>query len=208
MKKTTRAGIRTFFGVSDDCISKWRAQGLPSDGSKYDMPDVCHWVDITPRLSTKHKIKARKFLSDHQAKKKTEADKSDAPKPKKIALGKKGIKEAVERLRTEEVEAHARYSRARSEHDPEAATLLDEWRDSCEFLSKAEPSLLKFLKECGEVAPVSEFEKYMAKTLQAIKSAFLALPSKLAPTLEGLEWPKIQKILEAEVEGALVKLSS
>lgn len=161
------------------------------------------WLDMTPSISKAVKIIARKFLSDHQAKTKT-----TTPKPKKITLGKKGIKEAVERLRTEEVEAHARYSRARSSNDPEAATLLDEWRDSCEFLSKAEPSLLKFLRECGEVAPVTEFEKYMAKTIQAVKSAFLALPSKLAPTLEGLEWPKIQKILESEVEAVFAKLSN
>jgi len=203
-KITTRAGLRSAFNITDSNIAQWLTRGAPkSIKSKYNLLDWAHWVDLTPGLANKFKIEARKILAANQVSQLM----ANPATTKKISLGKKGIEEAVERARTEEVEAHRRYMEARAANDPMAATMLEEWQGSCEFLSKAEPTLLKFLKDRGDVSPNEDFQKWMAKKIQAFKSAFLSLPSKLAPTLEGKEWPAIQKTLETELEAIFDKLS-
>lgn len=201
---TNRAGIRVWLGKSDGHLTKLIAKGLPrGEKGKYDKLRISLWIQATPGLSKDLKITAGKYLAEHPEEKKNAGKKT----ARKTKPGEKGIKEAVERLRIEEIEAHADYICAKHNDPKNAGSALERWQASFEFLAKAEPILLKFLKDSGEVAPVEDFNKWMEKKTQALVSAFRSLPSKIAPTLEGKEWPEIQKILETELEAPFAKFS-
>lgn len=49
---------------------------------------------------------------------------------------------------------------------------------------------------------------WLFRQIISAKSTLTNLPGKLAPQLEGLPWPQIQRKLEEEIQSALAKLSS
>jgi phage terminase Nu1 subunit (DNA packaging protein) len=60
----------------------------------------------------------------------------------------------------------------------------------------------------GQVHKAEDVEKVMSNMFARFKSKMTALPSKLAPKLEGKPRTEIQKILKKEVDAALTELSS
>jgi phage terminase Nu1 subunit (DNA packaging protein) len=60
----------------------------------------------------------------------------------------------------------------------------------------------------GQVHKAEDVEKVMSNMFARFKSKMTALPSKLAPRLEGKPRTEIQKILKKEIDAALTELSS
>lgn len=118
-----------------------------------------------------------------------------------------GLDSALVRLRAAEVMAYQRWTRAvESGKAPEA--VFKSYAQALELLRKAEKNLLDLQKERGDLVPQADAKEWMLRRVIAAKTGLLDLPGKMAPQLEGLPWPKIQRLLEREIRHAISRLGS
>lgn len=116
-----------------------------------------------------------------------------------------GLDSALIRLRQAEVMAFQRWTSAvDSGKAPEA--VFKSYAQALELLRKAEKNLLDLQKERGDLVPQANAKEWMLRRIVAAKTGLLDLPGKMAPQLEGLPWPKIQKLLEREIRHAISRL--
>lgn len=120
---------------------------------------------------------------------------------------KLGLEAALGRLRDAERRTYRLWCQAVDEGDPSQAQAFKSWQLALDQLRKAEGSLLDVLERRRELLPSGEVKLWMSRQIEAAKATLLDLPGKLAPALESLPWPEIQKTLDAEVRHALAKLS-
>jgi len=133
------------------------------------------------------------------------ADRSVDPPPE-VGM-EPGLDPALSRLRQAEVMAFQRWGRAMEDGNaPEA--VFRSYAQAVELLRKAEKNLLDLQRERRELLPKSEVKTWLFRQIVSAKATLTNLPGKLAPQLEGLPWPIIQKKLEQEILHALGKLSS
>ena len=118
-----------------------------------------------------------------------------------------GLDGALERLRSAEVSAYAELQRCIEQGVP-STPIFRMYAQSVELLRKAEGNLLSLQREQRALLPASEVKEWMTRQIIASKTTLLNIPGKLAPQLEGLSWPMIQKRLENEIYSALEKLSA
>ena len=116
--------------------------------------------------------------------------------------GDVGLDAALVRLRQAEVLGYQKWMK-----DPSPQTYKS-YNQSVELLRKAEKNLLDLQKERRELLAKDEVKTWLFRQIISAKSTLTNLPGKLAPQLEGLPWPQIQRKLEEEIQSALAKLSS
>jgi len=118
-----------------------------------------------------------------------------------------GLDSALVRLRAAEVMAYQRWTKAvESGKAPEA--VFKSYAQALELLRKAEKNLLDLQKERGDLVPQADAKEWMLRRVIAAKTGLLDLPGKMAPQLEGLPWPKIQRLLEKEIRHAVARLGA
>lgn len=118
-----------------------------------------------------------------------------------------GLHFALERLRAAEVAAFREWKACLDGGTP-SGPVFRSYAQSIELLRKAEKNLLDLQREQRILLPAAEVKEWMFRHIIASKTALLSIPGKLAPQLEGLSWPMIQRRLEDEINSALDKLSS
>lgn len=117
-----------------------------------------------------------------------------------------GLDPALGRLRHVERTAYGRLMSAmESGTVPEA--MFRSYGQSVELLRKAEKNLLDLQRERRELLPKAEIKTWLFRQIVSAKATLTNLPGKLAPQLEAQPWPKIQLMLEKEINHALDKLS-
>lgn len=116
--------------------------------------------------------------------------------------GDVGLDAALVRLRQSEALGYQKWM-----DEPNPQTFRS-YSQSMELLRKAEKNLLDLQKERRELLPKSEVKSWLFRQIISAKATLTNLPGKLAPQLEGMPWPQIQRKLEEEIQNALTKLSS
>lgn len=116
--------------------------------------------------------------------------------------GDVGLDAALVRLRQSEFLAHQKWMNDFS------TSAFRNYGQSIELLRKAEKNLLDLQKERRELLAKDEVKTWLFRQIISAKATLTNLPGKLAPQLEGLHWPQIQRKLEEEIQSALAKLSS
>ncbi len=116
--------------------------------------------------------------------------------------GDVGLDAALVRLRQSEALGYQKWM-----DEPNAQTFRS-YSQSMELLRKAEKNLLDLQRERRELLPKSEVKTWLFRQIISAKTTLTNLPGKLAPQLEGMPWPQIQRKLEEEIQNALTKLSS
>ncbi|GAB6113426.1 hypothetical protein JCM14713_31840 [Desulfomicrobium salsuginis] len=116
--------------------------------------------------------------------------------------GNVGLDAALVRLRQSEALGYQKWM-----DEPNAQTFRS-YSQSMELLRKAEKNLLDLQKERRELLAKDEVKTWLFRQIISAKATLTNLPGKLAPQLEGLPWPQIQRKLEEEIQSALAKLSS
>lgn len=86
--------------------------------------------------------------------------------------------------------------------------LFNQWMHSIDLLRKTEADMLKILKEQDELIAIDEVVEFISKVVVTAKNQLLNIPSKMAPLLEGLEWPEIQDKLRLEIIEICERLSN
>ncbi len=118
------------------------------------------------------------------------------------ACGDVGLDAALVRLRQSEVLGYQKWM-----DDPSPQTFKS-YSQSVELLRKAEKNLLDLQRERRELLAKDEVKTWLFRQIISAKATLTNLPGKLAPQLEGMPWPQIQRKLEEEIQNALTKLSS
>jgi hypothetical protein len=90
----------------------------------------------------------------------------------------------------------------------ESPVFFKDWQTALDLLRKAEKNLTDHLTQQKDLLPALEVKTWLARKIEATKSTLLDLPGKIAPELEGLPWPEIQKRLTEEIRDALGKLQN
>jgi hypothetical protein len=60
----------------------------------------------------------------------------------------------------------------------------------------------------GELVPEAEIEKGRVTRVRALRQAFLGLPARMAPALEGMDRRQIEAILADELRGIITRLAA
>ncbi|WP_031386502.1 hypothetical protein [Desulfonatronum thiodismutans] len=117
-------------------------------------------------------------------------------------LTEEGLDAALARLRWAEKATFAAFQEARD------GKSLKAWSGALDLLRKLEGNVIEVLQSRRELLPASEVKTWLGRQIDAAKSSLLDLPGRLAPGLEGLPWPEMQKIMEREIREALRGLSN
>ena len=117
------------------------------------------------------------------------------------ALSLEGLEGALARLRHAEKYSYECWTGTGSVSD------LKAWHGALDLLRKAEDNLLVVLTKRRDLLPAAEVQSWMGRKIEAAKAALLDMPGRVAPGLEGLPWPEIQKLLEHEIRAALRGIS-
>lgn len=207
-KFLNRVKLREFYGINDSAMGKFLANGHPQPvkGRGYDLLASATWFSGRPGKG-KAKEKALAYLATlAPANPETGTPKDQVPPgPKRRA--KKGIEQAVIRLRTEEEDLHRKYKGLAEMNSAGGATAFRDWQSALDLLTRAEQALIKYKREMEELIDAAKYRKWLKERIAAAKSILLDLPSRVAPQCENMPWHQIQKLLEAEVRRALQKLS-
>lgn len=187
--------------VSPSTVDKWCKTGCPRHEDKsFSLVDVCRWLSDRAYRG-KAKQRAWEILRAYQPP--AENKKVAQTEPQEL-----GISPALDRLRSAEALAHQAWLDAHKKADPSVATRHKEWQQCLEALRRMEQSLLEVLETRRELLPTSEVKNWMATQIERSKAALLDIPAKVAPELEGMTWPQIQKRLREEISDALKDLSN
>lgn len=187
--------------VSPSTIDKWCKAGCPRHEDKsFSLVDVCRWLSDRAYRG-KAKQRAWEILRAYQPP--SEDEKVAQTEPQEL-----GISPALDRLRNAEALAHQAWLDAHKKADPSVASRHKEWQQCLEALRRMEQSLLEVLETRRELLPTSEVKNWMATQIERSKAALLDVPAKIAPELEGMTWPQIQKRLREEISDALKDLSN
>jgi hypothetical protein len=119
-----------------------------------------------------------------------------------------GLEAALERLRQAEQATFAKWRESFNQNMRESPVFFKDWQTALDLLRKAEKNLTDHLTQQKDLLPALEVKTWLARKIEATKSTLLDLPGKIAPELEGLPWPEIQKRLTEEIRDALGKLQN
>jgi hypothetical protein len=119
-----------------------------------------------------------------------------------------GLEAALERLRQAEQATFAKWRESFNQNMKESPVFFKDWQTALDLLRKAEKNLTDHLTQQKDLLPALEVKTWLARKIEATKSTLLDLPGKIAPELEGLPWPEIQKRLTEEIRDALGKLQN
>jgi len=122
-------------------------------------------------------------------------------KAKMKELSVEGLEGALARLRHAEKHSYETWTDSGNVSD------LKSWHGALDLLRKAEDNLLVVLTKKRDLLPAGEVQTWIGRRVDAAKGALLDIPGRVAPSLEGLPWPDIQKILEREIREALHGIS-
>lgn len=182
------------------------AAGAPKfvRGKGYDLAAWVSWILAQPvrRSDSKARAAAEQLNAGMAGSKASEQTPKISTKRQA-----RGLEAGVKRLRDAEERLHRKWCHAVDTKDPTARGCFQDWQDALDLLSKAEQGLVKYLKETGALSKTAEFNTFLKRNIEAAKSIILDIPS-VSPRCEGLPWPQIQKLLEAEVRRALEKLAA
>jgi hypothetical protein len=210
--------IEQKYGITDSILNKIRAKsGIKAKGkgtgARWPLLQICKWlVDNPPRV--KHdkaeamRKRALEVLNEYGA---------TSGKQKQARVGRAelttdvndepGLEAALDRLRDAERSTYLMWREAIANGD-DGGPEFRKWQQALDLLRKAEDNLIAVLTKRRELLPAAEVKTWMSRQIEAAKAHLLDLPDKLAPQLEGLPWPQIQKILQGEISDALNKLSA
>jgi len=119
-----------------------------------------------------------------------------------------GMVAALERARQAEVDAHTIYQKALDETHMISAMALENWQKTLEILRKCETDFLKVMERSRMLVEKTEVQSYIETMIETVKQTMLNMPSKMAPSLDGLEWQEIQERLEIEIRDILEGLAN
>jgi hypothetical protein len=119
-----------------------------------------------------------------------------------------GLEAALERLRQAEQATFVKWRESFNQNMRESPVFFKDWQTALDLLRKAEKNLTDHLTQQKDLLPALEVKTWLARKIEATKSTLLDLPGKIAPELEGLPWPEIQKRLTEEIRDALGKLQN
>jgi len=218
----SRKEIEEKVGVSASMLKKIRANSdIRPKGrgvaSRWPLLAVCEWLLANPpvKINNKKTMKMRRLaaqvLKEHRKQEKKPgkaASKAKQPSVKVDDNQQPGLEAALDRLRAAERVTYQRWQSAFQENDSNASVYFRDWQQALDLLRKAEDNLLTVLNKRRELLPTDEVKTWLTRQIEAAKAHLLDLPGKLAPVIEGLPWPQIQKMLETEIKDALSKLSA
>ena len=200
-KYYSRKDLSELLELKETTIKSYIKKGAPKSiqGKGYLLVDFLEWITERPQFQKK-KPKVLKIAL------KTLKNIEKSPKKaKKTTLKKKyksGAMAALERARSEEVEAYEAYKLKQSEKRG-VANARATWQNSLDVLRKCENDLVKVLELQNELIPYKKYLSELEPKLLNFKTILLNIPSKLSPRLENLPWHEIQKLLDVEIRDAL-----
>jgi len=136
--------------------------------------------------------------------------KKEAKKAKKIIITTEkvlGMTAALGRAKQAEFDAHQVYQQVFEKTKIIDVASLDAWQKTLEVLRKCETDFLKVMEKQKYLVEKSAVQSYLETMIENTKTMLLNLPSKMAPSLDGLPWQDIQKRLDIEVRDILEGLA-
>jgi len=214
MQTYTKQQLCKQLEISPKRLEKLLEAGAPQGKKKnaYDMEAFCRWVIARPKSKTdKSRLQenAQRFLfSLNPAEAK---EKKAVPGKKKISVPadkQVGLMPALERARSAELAAYKAHIKIFDEQGITSSTALDAWQKTLDILRKCETDFTKVLERRRELIEIKRVQEWIEQRIELVKTIFLNIPAKLAPSLEGLPWHEIQKRLDQEVRDAISKLKN
>lgn len=224
------AELAKFLGIQRSSIRYYLEKGAPKRNSdnKFDVEAFCRFL-VTMPVKGSQKSPAReqayKFLVNkgidvkpYEKPKKPIPAPTPPPKPKKRAkkhpittLNEKtvlGMVAALQRARQAEYDAHEIYQKGFKKTGIISAVSLDIWQKTLDILRRCETDFIKTMERQRLLVERSAVQTYIETMIEQVKQTMLNLPSKMAPSLDGLPWQEIQEKMEAEVRDVLEGLSN
>lgn len=198
--------------MTDTQLKKFVSQGCPKfvKFKGYPVKEFCEWIVQKPQLrADRSKVRemAAKFLAKQNKQKKTvdlQADQTTTQEQKAATKKVKevGIEAALKRIRNMEESAHKNIEDTFQKMGVMDANKIKVWKELLLALRECEAGFLKVLVERRELVKRKEVTDWLTGMIENTKTMLLNIPASLAPSLEGLPWPEIQKALEKELRNA------
>jgi len=149
------------------------------------------------KVTLVEKGKQRKVKKTNEVKVRNEAEKAvrDTISCNKVL----GMTAALERAKNAEVNAHEVYQNTYKETGIIDVASLDAWQRTLEVLRKCETDFTKVMEKQKFLVERSAVQSFVETMVENTKTILLNLPSKMAPSLDGLPWQDIQERLTLEV---------
>jgi hypothetical protein len=212
MQTYTKQQLCKLLEISPKRLEKLLEVGAPQGKKKnaYDMEAFCRWVIARPKSKTdKSRLQenAQRFLLGLKQTEEKPAEPATVKKPQMPATDKKvGLMPALERARAAELAAYDAHMKIFNEQGITSASALDAWQKTLDILRKCETDFTKVLERRRELIEIKKVQEWIEQKIELVKTIFLNVPAKLAPSLEGLPWHEIQKRLDQELRDAISKL--
>lgn len=230
-----RKDVCEILGITKASIKFFIEAGAPAeDKEKGGFPaiELCQFLVARPRKSrgpdkTDIRQRAQNYLMANgadvppagvraDAKKVPEQNESaiekKAGRPKKLRAApcdlEPGMKRALERAREAEVMAYKIYADGLNKTGVISVAHLDAWQKTLNNLRSCETDFGKAMERQRELVETKEVQDWLEPMIQQTKTMLLNLPSKLAPSLEGLQWYDIQERLDKEIRDVIGKLAN
>ena len=202
----TFAELRRFYGISPQAVYRALEYGHPPmvKGEGFDLLESCRWFAARER-DGKAKARATEYLASRGAKIEN-VKRTGVVLP--ISPGKLGIAAAVDCLKNAEEMLHDLWEKARETKAADARKRFRKWQYALELLNRAEPMLVKYHNEMGNLSETSKIAAWLKRMIKRAESALTPLPAEMAKQCEGLPWPQIQKLLEGEMRRVLETIAA
>lgn len=211
-----KAKVLEALKITDKHLKNMKEMGAPSPipVKGYDIKSLCEWIVARPMKRTdRTKIReyAQKVLNKLIGKQEVKVQTEEKVKKEKQKVQKDlqpGLIAALERAREAEVSAYKAHQDFMKKSGILSAACLDTWQKTLDILRKCETDFTKVLQRRRELVEMKEVQQFLEVMIEQTKSILLNLPAKLAPLLECLPWPEIEKKLDQEIRDAISKLTN
>lgn len=199
-------------GTTVSSLQEWRKAGSPAPqgkgkASKWPLYAICEWILNRPAHGLQNRATIERAASILRGR-----DGVHLPDTVEIIPidddDGEGLEAALGRLRQAEKATFTKWQNLFNIDDATAPQAFKDWQQALDLLRKSEKSLTEHLVQQRDLLPAAEVKEWMVTMLTTARQTMLNMPGKLAPQLEGLPWPQIQKRLDEEVRDVLEKVSS
>lgn len=205
--------------ITDKHLQRMREQGAPAPVKfkGYDIKALCEWIVSKPQKRT-DRTKVREYaqkilnrLLKNKPARSSDPDPSDSDE--KVDKGRRakiepGLLPALERARQAEVDAYKSHMDFLKKSGIVNANLLSTWQSTLDILRNCERDFTKVLEARRELVSMKEVRDFLEPMIEQTRAILLNLAAKLAPGLEGMPWPDIEKKLDQEIRDAISKLTN
>jgi hypothetical protein len=228
----TRNDVLQHLGLKKSSIAFFESEGGPKFAklntgdymAVVDAVELCKFIISRPKKvkdKTQCRRLAEEFLlsldkDDDLSASEKEKPKAKRGRPKKSTKAKAvdqpqeevGMQNALIRAQQAELTAYNLYNESLTKTGVVSVAALESWQKTLDILRKCETDFGRALERRRVLVERVKVQEFLEPMLENTKQKLLNLPSKIAPSLEGLPWHEIQTRIEQEIRDVIEALQN